>query len=256
MAKKIVALELIAILVLLARCGDNPLSPSKPSLRELTERVETDNFIFHFASGDYVNPSWQEEYHAWATQQLGVTVPKKIDYFKYISRQHMGELTGFYTTNAWADPAKFAIHTIWPTDNHESVHLYMSLIGDASSLFSEGMAVAFQVNPARNDFEARWGDQTVHSLAKQFKQTGKLIALDNLLESNGFRSYPSEITYPEAGSFIRFMIDSFGLENMKDIFRTGSKDDSKEIIKEKFKALYGFSIEQAEKEWLEFLDKY
>ena len=50
---------------------------------------------------------------------------RRITYNKYFHRAHMGEVSGVSNTNVYADAASFAIHTIWPRDNHEVVHLYV-----------------------------------------------------------------------------------------------------------------------------------
>jgi len=57
-----------------------------------TECLENQNFIFHYDSGDYVQPQRQEAFHEWATTQLGVICPKKIDYYKYRDRNHIHEI--------------------------------------------------------------------------------------------------------------------------------------------------------------------
>ena len=106
---------------------------------------ESASFRYHYVAGDRVDADWQETYHAWATARLGVSLPQKIEYHKYQSRQAMGERTGNYNTNGFAEPSRFEIHTLWPTDNHEVVHIYTALVGRPSDFFN-GIAVAFQTN--------------------------------------------------------------------------------------------------------------
>lgn len=220
-----------------------------------TECLETQNFIFHYDSGDYVQPQRQEVFHEWATTQLGVICPKKIDYYKYRDRYHIKKITGIYG-DGWTDPDNFAVHVVIPYDHHECVHLYTSLIGRPTQFFNEGIAVAFQTDPYNNDFEAKWWGKPVHYWAKKFKNEGTLISLDNILETDNFESYDSSITYPESGSFARFMIDNYGLDKMKSFFRVGNWKDSKAVIKRNFQSVYEFSINRAEEEWLKFLDNY
>ena len=144
-------------------CGGSPASPSKTPL---SQSVETPSYLFQFSQGDHIDSAWQESYHAWAVQALQVSVPRRITYNKYVSHDHMGQLTGSYTTNAYADRSAFAIHTLWPIDNHEIIHLFGSTFGDPVALWSEGMAVAFTVNAPAGDFVAKWNGTPVHVRAR------------------------------------------------------------------------------------------
>jgi hypothetical protein len=91
--------------------------------------AETEHYVFHAAVGDAIDTAWQEAYHAWAIARLGVQPGRKIGYYKYTSRQDMGDHTGKYGTNGYADVTALEIHTLWSTDNHEVVHLFVSLVG-------------------------------------------------------------------------------------------------------------------------------
>jgi len=115
------------VLVLLGESCGGAAAPTSPSLQPLPVSAETPSYRFHYSAGDSVHTSWQEAYHAWAIARLGVQVPQKIDYYKYRTRQDMGDHTGKYNTNGFAEPAKFEIHTLWSTDNHEVVHIYTAL---------------------------------------------------------------------------------------------------------------------------------
>ena len=243
---------LFLILAVSFSCKKTPTSPWE--YPEFTEALETQNFIFHYSQGDNVEPAWQEAFHEWTIGQLEVSIPKKIDYYKYWNVAHTEALTG--KSPCWSDSKNFAVHTIYPGDNHECVHLYTSLIGQPSDFFNEGIAVAFSTDPYNGDYVAKWRGESVHYWAKKFKNEGTLIPLNSMLEANDFRRYDGRITYPESGSFVSFMIDTYGIYKMKSIFQAGARMDSKEVIKQKFQSIYGFSIEQAENEWLIFLDSY
>ncbi|MCD6329454.1 MAG: hypothetical protein ACTSQ8_26160 [Candidatus Helarchaeota archaeon] len=243
---------IIAFFITAFGCKNNPTTPWE--YPDLSIRLETEHFIFYYADGDYVESTWQEVYHEWAVSELQVIIPCKINYYKYWDITHLERMTGI--NYCFAEPDTFAVHTIWPTDNHECVHLYTSLIGRPSDFFNEGIAVAFQTDPYNNDYTARWNGMPVHYWGKKYKDEEALIPLDNLLETEDFRAYDGVITYPEAGSFMKFMIDSYGLDQMKSFFEIGDRYHSKETIKLNFVSVYNFSINKAEEEWLLFLDSY
>ncbi len=241
-----------AALVLLGGCGDSPLSRSEVAAA-LSVTLETEHHSFHVSPGDGVESDWQESFHAWATREIGLSSVPTIQYYKYLNRSHLDALTGL-PGNAWADPVTFSIHTIWPTDNHEVVHLYASRFGSPTALFSEGFAVAHQVNPVTGDLVPKWSSVPVHTWARRFRREGRLIGIAELLESSDFRRFDDNVTYPEAGSFIRYLIDEYGLDKMLELFRNGSPHQTDSEVRSIFSAIYGFSVETAEEGWKVFID--
>jgi len=249
----------VVILVLtlpltLTACGGSG-GPTSPSQTPLPVANESTNYRYHFAAGDRVDAEWQESYHAWAIAQLGVRVPQKIEYYKYQSREDMGNHTGNYGTNGYAEPARFEIHTLWPTDNHEVVHIYTALVGRPSDFFNEGIAVAFQTNPATSRFESMFNGQEVHQACAQYLQNGTLVVpLNRIVVTNDFRAVTdSVLSYRQAGSFVRFLIDRYGIGRVLEFFRISSRTDGIAAINERFQASLGVSIETAEGAWLTML---
>jgi hypothetical protein len=230
-------------------------SSSAPSEEiALSESQETASIAFHYSPGDFVESARQQAFHDWAIRELGVSPTRKISFNKYLTRNHMGLLTGAYSTNAYADPSQFALHTIFPFDNHESVHLYTSLFGSAPGLFNEGIAVAFQTDPSADDFIPRWSGEPVHDVARRLRSQGNLAPISSMLTTRDFLLVPDDVRYPEAGSFVRFLIDTRGLEPMRELFRLSSPEDPADAVRERFHDVYGGTVEDVETEWLRFLD--
>jgi hypothetical protein len=229
--------------------------PTAPSQAPLPVAAETASFRFHYAAGDRVDTEWQERYHAWAIEQLGIQLPQKIDYYKYQSREDMGEHTGNYNTNGFADPVRFEVHTLWPTDNHETVHVYTALIGRPSDFFNEGIAVAMQTNPATGNFQSVFNGVEVHQACRQYLQAGSLIVpLERVVQTSDFRAISDSIlSYREAGSFMRFVLDQYGVQATSQLFRTSSRTDDLSTIKTRFQAAVGASLESVEGAWLAML---
>jgi len=248
---------LLIVLVFLFACKEQSSSPRLyyNPLLELSLTLETANFIFHYSPGDYIYSDRQEAFGSWAISLLVINIPKKIDYYKYKDYDQLRRIWGT-SGYAWADTETLSIHHYVPWDNHECVHLLTYLIGRPSDFFNEGITVGLSTDPYNGDFEGKWYGMSVHYWGKRFKDEGTLIPLNDLLESNDFRRYESGITYPESGSFVRYMIDTYGMSRMKSIFQTVNYGDSKDEIKQKFQSVYGISIDQAEAEWLLFLDNF
>jgi hypothetical protein len=242
------------VTVVAAGCGKHPVGPSGASGMPLSEHVDTASYVFRYAAGDTVNAAWQEAFRTWAVAALDVQVPQRVTYNKYVSRSHMGDLTGRYNTNGYAEPASFTIHTIWPIDNHEVIHVYSALFGSPVALFNEGFAVAHQTDPVRGDLTPKWSGTPLHDWARQFRARGTLIPIGSLLATDGFRRFDDTTTYPEAGSFVRYLIDTYGLASMKRFFGGGNAADSAESVRAQFRAVYGLEVDAAERDWWTMLD--
>lgn len=243
------------VLALLAQSCGGAGTPTSPSVQPLPVAAETLSFRYHYSAGDSVDTTWQESYHAWATARLAVQVPQKIDYFRYRSRQDMGDHTGRYNTNGFADPAKFEIHTLWPTDNHEVVHIYTALVGRPSDFFNEGIAVAFQTDPPAGNFESMFNGQSVHQACRQYLQLGTLaLPLDRVVTTTDFRATSDDVqSYREAGSFMRFLLDTSGTNRVLEFFRISGRDDNLSTIKQRFVTVFGISLEDAQAAWTTML---
>ena len=251
--RAVLTVGMAAVSLLMAGCENSPTAPSTPALA-LAASTETAAYTFHYAEGDRVNPEWQETFHAWALQALELQTSRRIVYNKYQSRAHMGDLTGKHSTNGFAEPETFTIHTLWSTDNHEVVHVLTSLIGTPVPLLDEGIAVAHQVNPANGDFTPRWNNIDLHDLCRQFRRQGRLFPIGELVDATAFRRVDSNITYPEAGSFVRHLLQTFGLAAVKRAFAGATRVDPPDVTRRRFEAAFGITIEEAERRWLLMLD--
>jgi len=164
------------------------------------------------------------------------------------------QVMGAFNTNAYANPVDFALQTIWPYDNHESVHLYTSLFGSPVALLNEGIAVSFQTDPAGDDLVPRWNGRELHQFTRGFRSQGTFVPLDSLLETREFLLVPSGVKYPESGSFVLFLRESRGIDLLKALFALGNENDSKETLRRNFSRVYGVPLERIEAEWVALLD--
>lgn len=229
-------------LLLLLSCG----TTSSPV--PLDQTVTSQHYLFKFAKGDSVDVAWQETYHAWLLNELPGTPAQQVEYRKYRDREHLQWLTG-RATNGFAELDELCMHTIWPTDNHEVVHvLVIHGWGHPPALFNEGIAVAHSTDPATGDFTPRWNRTSVHLLARRTAFT-----LDDLLTSADFFSQDEDLTYPTAGSFVRWLLDTRGVSPMRAFFGQSTFDATADDTRAKFAAAYGFSLDSAWDEWRRWL---
>ena len=250
------AAAILASFFAAAACKDNPVLPydhSDPRM-VLTQTVETARVIIHFTPGDIVESARLEAYCEWAEAFLNVTLSKKIDYFKFKDREQLFQVIGSMATG-WVDTSRSEVWTSMPWLNHECMHLYSLKLGDPPILFSEGIAVAYQVDPLNNDFEAReMSGEKLYDVARRYKAQGRLVPLESILVWPDWYYVDYTTTYPQAGSFVRFLADTQGIEKVKEVFRLIGERESKEVILQKFLDIYGFTFQEAETAWLAFLD--
>jgi hypothetical protein len=236
---------LVGLLAVMACTGDGTTAPEAA----LSETLSSAHYVYHMAAGDVVDSLWQERYYDWVVLQLGVQPNEKLDYFKYRDRAHLQAVTG-RATNGFAEPGTTRFHTIWPIDNHEGVHTLVILnIGHPPALFNEGVAVAHQTDPMRGDLTPRWNGQPLHAIARDADTAGRLPSLAGLLTSRGFFDFDQNLTYPIAGSFVRYLIDMYSLARFKALLAGATFDDAASRTETRFFAAYGKTLNSAWAEW-------
>ncbi len=238
--------------VAVVSCGDEPSSTGPSSIhRPLNQRLETLDITFHFAEGDSVNAEYQQAFHDWAVRHLGISMPQRLRYYKYLDNDHMRELTG-QPYGSWADVERYAIHSVELQQGHEAIHVYSYAIGWPSDFFTEGIAVALDLNPFTGE-EVPFFGAPVHTLCHNWLEEGSLYPLWDIVANDGFGGRRWTQTYPQAGSFTQFLMAEFGLDTLKSLFRAVDDYDSTETILRAFESVYGLPLGEAERLWHTFL---
>lgn len=214
--------------------------------------VESAHHVFHHSPGDRVDVERQEAFHDWAVALFRVVVPAPIHYFKYINVGHMQALTG-QGANGRADVAANAIHSIFEWHPHEAVHIYTALLGRPSDFFNEGIAVALAIDPLGGRDYPLWNNTPVHAVAGEAMRNRQIPPLATIVETDPFRRVRDDLSYPVAGSFVKFLVDTRGPGPIVTLFRTGERSDSLATIERNFEAAFGVTLQRAEQDWLAFL---
>jgi hypothetical protein len=130
------------------------------------------------------------------------------------------------------------------------VHTLVVLqIGHPPALFNEGVAVAHHMDPARGVLTPRWNGTDLDTLARMYDATGRLPALSAVLTSSDFFRFDDTITYPCAGSFVRYLIDTHGLRAFKAYVASATFADAAGTTETRFVAAYGRSLASVWEEW-------
>lgn len=246
---------IISMLILcLTACKKSPLILN----RHFDVVTESQHFVYYQQSADTiaVDEVWQEDYFAWLTEKLGMETDIRIDYYKYTSRAQLEELTG-RSTNAFAQANQARIHTIWWIDNHECVHILTDKYwGLPPAIINEGMAVSHQAKLVDGDFVPGWNGQDFHLLAKGYLADEQIPVMDELLDSHRFWDYDANMVYALAGSFVAFLLDTFGYDRMRDYHKGSGYWDPVKETNRRFESAFGQPVADIWQQWLDFVSGY
>ncbi len=176
---------------------------------------------------------------------LGITHPEKIDYYKYASGARKGAITG-NEGNAHVEGSE--IHTIFWSDRHEVVHVLANhgLGENTIALLGEGLAV---------HLSGAWHGRPVHVAARRLRTRERLLPLEDLIETADFRSKPDDVTYPQSGSLVGFLIERHGIERFKRLYVLPEGKPAATTFPDRLREVYGTTVAELEKEWLRFLGR-
>ena len=171
----------------------------------------------------------------------GEVLSQKVRAYIYASPEQKKRLIGARHTSV-EDPFGYGFHIHaqgfpHPVLKHELAHVFTvpwsPLKVSLKIGLHEGIAVAA-------DWEE--GRLTGHQWAKAMRQMEIAPPLSGIM-GFGFWGHAGSRSYLLAGSFVRFLVDTYGIEKFKGVFPTGN------FVKHYGKDLYSLEIE-----WIEFLD--
>jgi len=113
--------------------------------------------------------------------------------------------------------------------------------------------VAHQTNPPGGDFVAKWSGVALDDRARAFRASGQLSSIASMVTTGGFRAISPDVSYPEAGSFVKYVLSRFTSAKIKTFFQRGRRDDSVATVEAAFDVC-GVSLGQVETDWLRHLD--
>ena len=225
-------------------------SPSAFIQQELGERFETDNFTIFYSKDSYSDQEmhWIGEEHEFRLHQildaLNLPFHDRIESYIYPSDEAKQRLIGTSTTNIakpWSSQIHITERTLDRALKHELVHVLAAPAGlpviksGISPGLVEGLAMAIEWD---------WGNRTLHQYAAGMHKFGVALDIQHLMKFAGFTTQSSSVSYVLAGSFCRFLIDSYGIWKIMLLYRSGDYD-----------RLYGQSLEMLIVEWQRFLDQ-
>ncbi len=188
----------------------------------------------------------------------GLAFEKKPDYYFYHKRELLLKYQALQGNN-FEEFRNRVLEYQNPSDLHEAVHLLFQQLGRHVGLMDEGVAVYFgQEIPADG-----WRGRSCDSWAKEFLGGGKLPKLESIATPREFFTPPDPsdsdsflaINYPVAGSFVRFLYNTYGMKKLKRIFSCIDNQCSADRISILFNECYSKDLSELESEWRHHLEQ-
>ena len=245
---QLIALVGLLLLIYLNR-GGLGLRPTRGYIEKALGGLhETEHFNIYYEKGSKVEREIEriardhEFRYAQLIDYLQTQAARKVNAYIYTSPEQKKRLIGAGHTLV-EDPLGYGYHVNYepfphPIIKHEMVH---ALTTDWHPFFKvslklglhEGIAVAADWNE---------GKLTPHQWSKAMRELGVAPTIEQIM-GLGFWAQASSRSYTLAGSFVRYVVDSYGIEAFKRVFPTGN-----------FGTVYGKSLAELNSEWETFLD--
>ena len=245
---QLLALACLLLLVYLNR-GEFGLRPTRGFIESALGGLhETEHFNIFYEKGSKVEREIEkiardhEFRYAQLIDYLQTQPTRKVNAYIYTSPEQKKRLIGAGHTLV-EDPFGYGFHVNYepfphPIIKHELVH---ALTTDWHPFFKvslklglhEGIAVAADWNE---------GKLTPHQWSKAMWELGVAPEIEQIM-GLGFWAQASSRSYMLAGSFVRYVVDTYGIEAFKRVFPTGN-----------FRGVYGKSLAELSNEWETFLD--
>lgn len=247
------------------------------------QKIEIEHFVFYASEEKEVDIESQERFYKYVAKLFEIEPEEKITYIKCKNSEHIQKIMGKEIkgidgySGGYKDKNKNYVPLILSTkewENHELIHTFQHLISETTSFFCEGLATAYEIDISKTGHPSppyvRWfpGKLSLNWYLQNLiiKREQQYIDITEILTSEDFEIdghriikiwlddlYRLNIVYIEAGSFVRYLLDSYGLKTFFRFLKISDPSDSKLEIEKKFLKIYGISIREIEKQWLNFL---
>jgi hypothetical protein len=227
--------------------------------RELGGRIETAHFIIYYAKTPDIDKDIEliardhELRYAEVVAQIGQAPAGKLTSYYFADTEQKARWFGARNVEM-AKPWRHEIyidHRAFPHTSlrHEIAHAVAASFGDPwfgvarrdVVLFNpgliEGLAVAL-------DWPGSDGPLTPHESVRALELMGLTPSLHELL-SIQFFEFSSARGYTTAGSFLRFLLDTYGAAKLRALYHSGGD----------YEAAYAMSLDELEHAWRAMIDK-
>jgi hypothetical protein len=192
------------------------------------------------------------------SELLGVVYPEPVRLFFFPDGETKRRDTG-HTGDGWAfDGTIVEVYNEQTKLDpyHELTHILAGRLGSPPALFNEGFAVYVSELMGADALKALGSPgKKVDEAVVAHRNEGKFIPLDKLFAFSDIGPEESQptISYPEAASFVKFLIANYQLEKFRQAYKSLENSDAAATIhknQQTFREIYGKLPSELEPEWL------
>ncbi len=205
---------------------------------------ETKNFRFHWLAGsEYPEGSkeYQQQLFDYYCARLNLPEPErpKVDSYFYPDSATLFEAIGVRgAKKSYWDERE--VHSIYPVDDHEIIHMITKPYGVLPFALTEGTAFYLM-----KDYRGR----PVLQMAQDLLKDDKLPDLVAILDGGTMRRIDPNVVAPAAASFIGYLLEMYGPEKFLDLHREANAASAAPEFGAAFERVYAVAPEKAEAEW-------
>lgn len=197
-------------------------------ISSLGKTRKTENFIIYYSDKNIddskiTNIAKQHEFYLKKIcRQLQINFNDKIESFIYPDAETKYSLIGAkYTivSKPWLKQIHLNEDTFEQVLKHELVHIVAGEVGipilkiGRSAALIEGLAMAIEWD---------WGYRTLHEYSAGIVNLIPQIKFENILSTTNFISTNHNISYVLSGSFIKYIIETYGIQKVKEVYSSGN----------------------------------
>ncbi|MBN1639434.1 MAG: hypothetical protein JW866_10730, partial [Ignavibacteriales bacterium] len=192
---------------------------------ELGGKIETEHFTTIYSKSipydDIVNLCLHQEFYYEDIKNVLNDEPhEKITSFIFRTGERKRELFGSNVANVakpWSNQIYLNFDSYDQSLKHELVHIFSAnygysifkMSGGFNPAMLEGFAMAIE-----NDYD----DNIVHFIAAVAYHNGYKIQITDLFRGLNFFGNVSSLSYIYSGSFVRYLIDNYGVKKIKEVY--------------------------------------
>ncbi len=212
-------------------------------------KKETKYFVCHYTEGNAPTPLQTrglDEFYEELSSYLDLSLERKIDYYNCDSTKEVGQFFGMAPAVGRGHILNYAVAATSWRSFHEVVHVLLGQIcrKQPTSLIIEGSACYFGgTSLVTREAQLLW--------TKTLVENKESLPISTISREEGFWSAEDmNDPYAEAGSFVGFLIETYGISKFKELYKYR---EATEDLGAEMKRIYERDIAQLEDEWREWI---
>ncbi len=150
-----------------------------------------------------------------------LSTPKNLTTYIFKDAKQKGVLFGSKAANVakpWMNQIFLDYNSVENTLEHELIHIYAAQIGSTPFKIADGFNMAMLEGYAMA-IEDNYSEYDIHYMALLAKESGYNFNIPELFSKFNFFGQASSLSYITAGSFIKYLIEIYGIEKVNLIYQ-------------------------------------